>query len=73
MILRKLTSQFGAENVKFQSSFELDRLFKKACGLLNNRPIFYNDAEYVSVKSLTCPGFGTDNLEEISSDNDANF
>ena len=29
MILRKLTSQFGAENVKFQSSFELDRLFKK--------------------------------------------
>ena len=60
MILKKLTCQFGADNVRFRSSFELDRLFKKACGLLNSRPIFYNDTEFVSVKSLTCPGFGSD-------------
>ena len=73
MILKKLTAQFGADNVKFRSSFELDRLFKKACGLLNSRPIFYNDTEFVSVKSLTCPGFGSDNLKEILSENDTNF
>ena len=73
LVLRKLTGHFGATNVTFKSSFELQRLFQKACGLLNCRPIFYNTENYVSVKSLTCPGFSSDSLDQILSDMDRNF
>ena len=73
LVLRKLTGHFGATNVTFKSSFELQRLFQKTCGILNSRPIFYNTENYVSVKSLTCPGFSSDTLDQILSDTDANF
>ena len=73
LVLRKLTAHFDATNITFKSSFELQRLFQKTCGLLNCRPIFYNEENYVSVKSLTCPGFSTDSLDQILSDVDCNF
>ena len=73
LVLRKLTSHFGANNITFKSSFELQRLFQKSCGLLNSRPIFYNAENYVSVKSLTCPGFSSESLDQIVSDVDGNF
>ena len=73
VVLRKLTAHFGANNVVFKSSFELTRFFTKACGYLNNRPIFFNDDAYIPVKSLVCPGFNTDNLDQILADTDSAF
>ena len=73
LVLRKLTSHFDASNIRFKSSFELMRLFQKSCGLLNSRPIFYNEENYVSVKSLTCPGFSSESLDQILSDVESNF
>ena len=59
VVLRKLTAHFGANNVVFKSSFELSKLF--------------NDDAYISVKSLVCPCFNTDNLDQILADTDSAF
>ena len=73
LVLRKLTGHYSQHNICFKSSFELERLFTKTCGFLNSRPIFYNQDYYVSVKTLMCPGFLGENLEQILSDIDSNF
>ena len=72
-VLRKLTGHFAQTNICFKSSFELQRLFTKTCGFLNARPIFYNKDYYISVKTLMCPGFLGEGLEQTLPDVDSNF
>ena len=73
IVLRKLTGHFGQNNICFKSSFELQRLFTKTCGFLNSRPIFYNQENYISAKTLMCPGFSGGKLDQTLSDTDSNF
>jgi len=65
ILMKKLTAQFQQSSHIFKSSFALNSLFVKICGILNERPIFFNqDSDfYISARSLTCPGTVQSDLE----------
>ena len=69
---------FKANSVVFKSLIEMQALFTKMVGILNSRPIFYDEDHIVCVKDLICPSFqATSNDEESIKDlvnaSDTNF